>query len=342
MFPSSTFPTAPGTSRGQCVALHPPYPCGHNGPALSARLVKPLRAINNQHSHVEEELVRMQAQLLIAQQPQKARQTTHVFHDTSEHPHQRQPQRHVHHEPQHHHGLAQPIDVAAVQTVRESELAYADYSYQYSSNIVNYNPSKQQSHNQQNGLIGTPTTARPTIYRARVVDYGHPSALSKDLVAALQNGDKLLLELPDEPVAVSSLMTALGHASDKLRASGLATALDPVWDPAALLYGNHSNGHSTPNSTPTAPNTTASSTTTTTHSAHAHTNPHLSTSPSDATGPSPGPSRLLHHHHQHLRPDAIFTLCARAVHMPHAVSPGPSAPPAPPPSPSSLTSSDAS
>ncbi|GLI61173.1 hypothetical protein VaNZ11_003462, partial [Volvox africanus] len=185
-------------------------------------LARPLCAVNNQHSHLDDELMRMQSQLSVqASQTSHAldthrkangQATHHVFHDTELHPYQRQPQRHVHHE-----GLC-ATDGTGSQC---GDLASAvELSYQYSSNIVNY----------QTDELSVP---RPVVHRARVPDYHHPSSLARDLILSLFSGGKLLLELPDEPAAVSSLMTALGQAATELRRIGLATALDPVYDPAA-------------------------------------------------------------------------------------------------------------
>ncbi|GIL81669.1 hypothetical protein Vretifemale_10674, partial [Volvox reticuliferus] len=289
--------------------------CGHR----ASWFLRPLCAVNNQHSHLDDEFMRMQSQLSVqASQTSHAWETHrkanshakhHVFHDTEFHPYQRQPQRHVHHE---------GSDASDGTGCQSGDLASAvELSYQYSSNILNYN-------------TGESSLLRPVVHRARVPDYHHPSILARDLILTLLSGGKLLLELPDEPAAVSSLMTALGQAATELRRIGLATALDPVYDPAAAAcYGNGAASYPC-----SAPGHTSSHSHNHNHNSHHNHNNHH------------------HHHHQHTHNNShggigggspssshdsigagntavrrshdsgsvVFVFCARAVAIPHASS----------------------
>lgn len=240
--------------------------------AALRRLSVVLKALNNQRSHVEEELLRMQQQL--AHDDEKhARQHSrsqrgdagahhHVFVDTVHHPHHPHPQRHVHHDahaqPQridhhdHHHHAAQ-LPSPAQRSHADHELASAvELSYQYSTNgavelVGNIvaapdllhssdalhvqhpqhpqhpqypqHPPQPPEHFGDKGMPITPVSRPPMLY-ARVLDYDASSTLARDITGALLRGDKLLLELPDEPGTVSTLLTALGHASAKLAAAG--------------------------------------------------------------------------------------------------------------------------
>ncbi|GIL58516.1 hypothetical protein Vafri_13460 [Volvox africanus] len=230
--------------------------------------------------------------------------THHVFHDTELHPYQRQPQRHVHHEG----------SCASDGTGSQSgDLASAvELSYQYSSNIVNY----------QTDELSSP---RPVVHRARVPDYHHPSSLARDLTLSLFSGGKLLLELPDEPAAVSSLMTALGQAATELRKIGLATALDPVYDPAAsACYSTGSAAHPC-----SAPGHTSSHSHNHNHNSHhSHTHHHNHHNHNYNHGGSGGGSPSSSHdsigmgstamRRSHDSGSGLFVFCARAVPIPHA------------------------
>lgn len=136
----------------------------------------------------------MQSQLLV-QSPQtsyhfKAKALQHHVYYGNE----REPHVHVHHDG---HASTRTVDMASV----------IELSQQYSNNIVTYHTE------------ATPF-AKGFARRVRVLDYGHPSLLTRDLMMSLVNGGKMFLELPDEPAAVSSLMTALGQTAAKLRAIG--------------------------------------------------------------------------------------------------------------------------
>ncbi|GLC41357.1 hypothetical protein PLESTM_001187100 [Pleodorina starrii] len=284
-------------SRGPAVLLpgHAGEQCGHR----ISRLSWPLRAVNNQHSHIDDELRLMQAQLVL-QQPQTSHKHAshkhHVFHDTEQHPYQRQSHRHVHHEG-HHEGEGAFGGSAIADN---GELASAvELSYQYSSNIVNYRTE-------------TPPLQR-TVIHARVADYQHPSVLARDLLFSLLGGGKLLLELPDEPAAVSNLMTALGRAAAKLRSVGLATALDPVYDPAAIMSGGtcSSNNNSAAHA----------------HAVPGHANNHShhnggggsgAGSPSSSQDVVVGAASARRSHDC----NGTYVLCARAVPMPPAADAG--------------------
>ncbi|KAG2487443.1 hypothetical protein HYH03_014010 [Edaphochlamys debaryana] len=154
---------------------------------------------------------------------------------------------------------------------------------------------------------GRPITPlpRPTVHRVRVSSYSHATPLAHDIEASLIRGGKLLLELPDEPSAVACLLSALGHASSKLQAAGLATALDPVYDTAAFLHGNGNGGGSGASSALSSmdqpgPRSSAAS---------AHGNA------SNGSGGSPSAS---HDGHPACRRhvESGYSLCARAVPIP--------------------------
>ncbi|EFJ52591.1 hypothetical protein VOLCADRAFT_86845 [Volvox carteri f. nagariensis] len=137
--------------------------------------------------------------------------------------------------------------------------------------------------------------------------------LARDLMLSLLSGGKLLLELPDEPAAVSSLMTALGQAASKLRDVGLATALDPIYDPAAIAhgcgstcYGNGSSAHTQP--TPGYPN----------HHHHGNFGGGGGGSPSSSyDSPSSGGGATRRSHDSG---GSVYVFCARAVPMPPAAA----------------------
>eukprot|EP00198_Chlamydomonas_reinhardtii_P012236 XP_001701573.1 predicted protein [Chlamydomonas reinhardtii] len=222
---------------------------------VPARLSVVLKALNNQRSHVEEELLRMQQQL--AHDDEKhARQHSrsqrgdagahhHVFVDTLPSPAQRS---HADHE------LASAVElsyqystngavelvgniVAAPDLLHSSDALHVQHPQHPQHPQYPQHPPQPPEHFGDKGMPITPVSRPPMLY-ARVLDYDASSTLARDITGALLRGDKLLLELPDEPGTVSTLLTALGHASAKLAAAGLATALDPV-----LRVGPAANTH---------------------------------------------------------------------------------------------------
>lgn len=159
-------------------------------------------------------------------------------------------------------------------------------------------------------VAGRPCTPIPKssapIIRARVTNYSHPSILARMVVSVLLRGDKLLLDLPDEPDAVSSLLTALGHAAVKLQhMHGLATALDPVYDPACAPILNGHNG-------------------TNGQLGHHHNGSPATSSVDGGNGNGNGNGGGSRRH------DALFTFCCRAIPMPPAAGGhvSPASPPA--------------
>ncbi len=337
-----------------------------------------LKAVNNQHSHLEEELVRMQGQLLVLSPAEvatalKARHGhaavphhhQHVYRDTNQHPYQPQPQHFVHHEghgAKHHadvpdqhtlvqqdmaadgrsttsaddgsmvqalannavalpqtHGAISLTRIPAEAALTHAAAATALPTLHHASSAPTHIAQPSDGHPGPDAtaptamVAGRPCTSIPKssapIIRARVTNYSHPSILARMVVSVLLRGDKLLLDLPDEPDAVSSLLTALGHAAVKLQhMHGLATALDPVYDAAC---GPAPNGHNGANGQP----------------GHHHNGSPATSSVDGGSGSGNGNGGGSRRH------EALFTFCCRAIPMPPAagghVSPAsPASPPA--------------